>query len=197
MISSGSCRPSKHSAISAIFLLSQLLLRVIPIIAVAAFSSHHRPARMLTRRTPQEVQLEIKDPVDPTALSQARAILDELKAPNSSSSSSCSSSSPPIASSAQSTACSPEALLAIAKRLGDIPAENDSYIVSASRCQEAFESLSDAEKKSLLNIHSRVKVFAEAQRRSVVDMEVEIPGGKAGQTVSPCRGACVFAMFLV
>ena len=189
MISSGgSCRPSKHSAISAIF-------NVISIIAVAAFSSHHRPARMLTRRTPQEVQLEIKDPVDPTALSQARAILDELKAPNSSSSS-CSSSSP-IASSAQSTACSPEALLAIAKRLGDIPAENDSYIVSASRCQEAFESLSDAEKKSLLNIHSRVKVFAEAQRRSVVDMEVEIPGGKAGQTVSPCRGACVFAMFLV
>ena len=33
-----------------------------------------------------------------------------------------------------------------------------------------------------------MKVFAEAQRSSVVDMEVDIPGGKAGQSVSPCRG---------
>ena len=133
---------------------------------------------MLTRRTPQEVQLEIKDPVDPTAFVQAKAILDELKSASSTSST--------------STACSPEALLGIAKRLGDIPPEHDTYIVSASRCQEAFESLSNDEKKSLLNIHNRVKLFAEAQRRSVVDMEVNIPGGKAGQSVSPCRGALYY-----
>lgn len=31
-------------------------------------------------------------------------------------------------------------------------------------------------------------MFAEAQRKSVADMEVDIPGGKAGQSVSPCRG---------
>eukprot|EP00984_Skeletonema_dohrnii_P017765 scaffold8160_cov144-Skeletonema_dohrnii-CCMP3373.AAC.3 len=32
------------------------------------------------------------------------------------------------------------------------------------------------------------EVFAEAQRKSVVDVSIEIPGGRAGHTVSPCRG---------
>ena len=41
----------------------------------------------------------------------------------------------------------------------------------------------------MVNIHSRVKVFAEAQRKSVTDIEIDIPGGKAGHTVSPCRGS--------
>jgi len=141
---------------------------------------------MLTRRTPQEVQLEIKDPVDPTALIQATAILAELR--------------PTITTTngddQQQNSCSPSALLSIAHRLGDIPSSgsgSDSYIVSPERCQAAFDALSDDERKSLLNIHMRVKVFAEAQRRSVVDMEVDIPGGKAGQSVSPCRAAGCYA----
>ncbi len=41
-----------------------------------------------------------------------------------------------------------------------------------------------------------MKTFAEAQRRSVVDMEVDIPGGKAGQSVSPCRGALRYLSLL-
>ena len=184
-------RPVNSTTATINVIIFFLHLNIISIAVVAAFSAssqnyHHRQpptvatmaTTMLTRRTPQEVQLEIKDPVDPTAFVQAKAILDELKSASSSSST--------------STACSPDALLCIAKRLGDIPPEHDTYIVSASRCQEAFESLSNDEKKSLLNIHNRVKLFAEAQRRSVVDMEVNIPGGKAGQSVSPCRGALLF-----
>ena len=136
---------------------------------------------MLTRRTPEQVQLEIKDPVDPTALAQAKAILDELRPET-------------------QTACSPDALLSIAGRLGDIPKDqgsnngSGSYIVSPSECRAAFDSLDDDERKSLLNIHDRVKVFAEAQRRSVVDVEVDIPGGKSGQSVSPCRGTLHVAL---
>ena len=136
---------------------------------------------MLTRRTPQEVQLEIKDPVDPDALLQSRAILDELRSGTSTSGNRCSSN----------------ALLAIAKRFGDIPDDASSgYVVSPERCSEAFESLSSDERRSLLNIHARVKLFAEAQRNSVVDMEIDIPGGKAGQTVSPCRGESSFSFRL-
>ena len=138
---------------------------------------------LLTRRTPAEVQLEIKDPVDPTALEQAKAILNELR---------------PTADngSSQQTSCCPNALLSIAKRLGDIPKSSDNgntatYIVSPTQCKSAFDSLTDDERKSLLNIHHRVKVFAEAQRKSVVDVSVDIPGGKAGQSVSPCRGTFV------
>ena len=133
---------------------------------------------MLTRRTPQEVQLEIKDPVDPDALLQSRAILDELRS-----------------SSGGGGRCSSDSLLAIARRFGDVPSDDDDnsssgYVVSPTKCREAFESLSDDERRSLTNVHDRVKVFAEAQRRSVVDVEIDIPGGKAGHTVSPCRGEC-------
>lgn len=193
-------RPVKLSiAYVIIFILSHLNIinNITTVAAFPASTKRHYPAphlhstttTMLTRRTPLEVQLEIKDPVDPTAFVQAKAILDELK-------------SSPVTSAAhdsslsQTTACSPDALLSIAKRLGDIPSDDNdtpaTYIVSPSRCREAFDSLSESEKKSLLNIHHRVQVFAEAQRRSVVDMEVDIPGGKAGQTVSPCRGALLF-----
>jgi histidinol dehydrogenase len=144
---------------------------------------------MLTPRTPADVQLEIKDPVDPTALTQAKAILAELR-PNSSSSSNDSSAADDSLSSSQ---CNPKALLSIAKRLGDIPDDTSSasYIVSKEKCLEAFNNLSSEERTTLLNIHARVKAFAEAQRKSVVDCSIDIPGGKAGHTVSPCRGTYI------
>ena len=129
------------------------------------------PNMLLTRRTPDEVQSEIKDPVDPTAFSQAKAILTELRPET-------------------QTSCSPSALLSIATRLGDIVTTSDqtTYIVKPKQCEDAFNNLTNEERTSLLNIHARVKFFAEAQRKSVCDMEVDIPGGKAGQSVSPCRG---------
>mmetsp|Transcript_26106 Transcript_26106/g.54022 ORF Transcript_26106/g.54022 Transcript_26106/m.54022 type:complete len:444 (-) Transcript_26106:137-1468(-) len=129
---------------------------------------------MLTRRTPDEVTLEIKDPVDPTALSQAKSILSELRP----------SDSPVVC---------PSALLSVARRLGDLPEGNDDYIVSSEKCKEAFDGLKEEDRKSLLNIYGRVKAFAEAQRKSVVDVEVDIPGGKAGHSVSPCRAAGCYA----
>ena len=110
----------------------------------------------------------MKDPVDPTALSQSRAILDELLS--------------------SGTTVSPSKLLDVAHRLGDIPTAAASYVVSRQQCEEAFDSLSEEERGTLLRIHGRIKAFAEAQRRSVTDVEVDIPGGKAGHTVSPCRG---------
>jgi hypothetical protein len=124
---------------------------------------------MLTRRTPTDLQLEIKDPVDPTALSQSRAILTELL-------------------SVTSTSVSPSKLLEVASRLNDLPDTSSSYVVTKEKCKEAFDSLNDEERGTLMRIHDRIKVFAEAQRKSVVDVEVDIPGGKAGHTVSPCRG---------
>jgi len=131
---------------------------------------------LLTRRTPDEVQLEIKDPVDPTAFSQAKAILTELRPET-------------------QTSCSPSALLSIATRLGDVTSTSDqtTYIVKPKQCEDAFNNLTNEERTSLLNIHARVKLFAEAQRKSVSDMEVDIPGGKAGQSVSPCRAAGCYA----
>lgn len=129
---------------------------------------------LLNRLSPSDVSLEIKDPVDPTALEQSKAILKELR-PNS------------------NAKVDRDALMSVAKRLGDIPNDTDSYIVSKDDCRKAFEELSETHRLALVNIHSRVKAFAEMQRCSVKDSEMPIPGGKAGQTVSPCRAAGCYA----
>jgi hypothetical protein len=126
--------------------------------------------RMLSSVSPGNVSLEIKDPVDPTALGQAKDIIAELRpSPNG--------------------AVDAAKLLEVANRLGDIPPDRaGSFTVSAEDCKKAFDGLAEADRSALVNIHQRVKTFAEAQRKSVVDIEIDIPGGKAGHTVSPCRG---------
>lgn len=136
--------------------------------------------KYLTLITPDQVKLEIKDPVDPTALSQAKAIISELR--------STSGDENEIASSVL-----PSNLIKVAQRLGDIPKDSTKFIVSKEACKTAYENLDEIERKSLDNIYGRVKAFAEAQRKSVVDMEIDIPGGKAGHTVSPCRAAGCYA----
>lgn len=135
---------------------------------------------VLNHISPAEVAIEIKDPVDPTALEQAKAILEELRSGKSNSSTGSVSSAK---------------LLEIGKRLGDIAPEATKYVVSAEECQAAFDGLSDEHRQALVNIHARVKAFAEAQRATVKDMEMDIPGGKAGHTVSACRGACGNGVF--
>ena len=148
--------------------LALLLSTTHPALAFSAAAARSSPT-MLIPRKPSEVQLEIKDPVDPAALAQSRSILDELRPPS-------------------ARSCDPAALLSIASRLGDVPSEDTSYVVTKERCRAAFDGLSDDERTTLVAIHARVKAFAEAQRRSVCDVSVDIPGGKAGQSVSPCRG---------
>lgn len=133
-------------------------------------SSTMTATQVLNRVTPDKVSMEIKDPVDPTALGQAKAILDELTAPTADGS------------------VDSDSLLKVAKRLQDIPEDATNFVVSKEECKAAFEGLSEQERTALVNIHGRVKAFAEMQRKSVVDMEMDIPGGKAGHNVSPCSG---------
>jgi len=130
--------------------------------------------QVLNRVTTDNVSLEIKDPVDPTALGQAKAIIDELL-------------------SANGMSVGETQLLEVAKRLRDVPEDATSVLISKEECKAAFDSLSDQERTALVNIHGRVKVFAEMQRKSVVDMEMDIPGGKAGHTVSACKAAGCYA----
>ena len=123
----------------------------------------------LTRRTPENVSLEIKDPVDPTALDQANAILEEIRDDD-------------------SGFVIPSKLIEVAKRLGDISKDATSFIITKDQCKAAYDELPEDDRKSLESIYNRVKIFAEAQRASIVDVEIPIPGGKAGHTVRPCKG---------
>ncbi|KAL3908601.1 MAG: hypothetical protein SGILL_008423, partial [Bacillariaceae sp.] len=129
--------------------------------------------KILNRLSPSEVSMEIKDPVDPKAFEQAKAILQELLPTD------------------ESTSVRPESLLEVAKRLKDVKAETASIsdlLVSKEACKRAFDELTEGDRTALVNIHGRIKAFAQMQRKSVVDMEMDIPGGKAGHTVSPCKG---------
>jgi hypothetical protein len=80
-------------------------------------------------------------------------------------------------------------LIQVAQRLGDLSAGSSSWMATKEECQAAFDGLSDEERNALVSIHARVSAFAKAQRNSVQDMEMDIPGGKAGHTVSPCQGS--------
>jgi hypothetical protein len=126
--------------------------------------------QVLNRITPDQVGLELKDPVDPTALVQAKAIIGDLIVDG---------------------YVGSENLLEVAKRLKDVPDDATKFVVTKEECKAAFEGLSDQERTALVNIHGRIKAFADMQRMSVTDMEMDIPGGKAGHIVSPCKGTYV------
>jgi histidinol dehydrogenase len=128
---------------------------------------------ILNRLSPADVSLEIKDPVDPKALEQAKDILNELLQTD------------------VSPTVNGDRLVEVAKRLKDVDDSVTSVadlIVSKDACQQAFEALSEKDRTALVNIHDRIRAFAEMQRKSIVDMEMDIPGGKAGHNVSPCKG---------
>jgi len=133
---------------------------------------------ILQKIPPSDVTLEIKDPVDPTALEQAKAIFDEL-----------------VVGNTDGGRVNPSRLLEVATRLGDVPEGStvDDLIVSREDCRVAYESLAPDERRALDNMYRRIKAFAELQRASVTDTEMDIPGGKAGHTVSPCRAAGCYA----
>ena len=128
---------------------------------------------VLQKISPSEVTLEIKDPVNPKALEQAKAILNDL-----------------VIGNTDNGRVNADKLLEVAKRLGDVDSSCtvEDLVVSKDACKEAYEALNPSEKKALDNMHLRIKSFAEMQRASVKDTEMDIPGGKAGHTVSPCRG---------
>jgi hypothetical protein len=144
----------------------QLSLRKPSQAHILHFTTMTNSNSILSRVTPENIALEIKDPVDAMALQQAKAIISEIRT--------------------ASGKIDADKLLEVGLRLGDL--QEGPIIVSPDECKAAFDGLDDAERKALMNIHARVKAFAEAQRKSVVDMEIDIPGGKAGHTVSPCKG---------
>lgn len=133
---------------------------------------------ILQKLSPADVTLEIKDPVNPGALEQAKAILAEL-----------------VVGNIDNGRVNPARLLEVAKRLGDVSQDCTigDLIVSPEDCKKAYENLREEERTALDNMHRRIKAFADLQRSSVSDTEMDIPGGKAGHTVSPCRAAGCYA----
>ncbi len=84
------------------------------------------------------------------------------------------------------------ALRAWAEKLGDL-ASGAPLVFDKAALKHAFDTLPAADQALLLRTAARIRVFAEAQRSSLRDAVVHIPGGQAGHTVAPVERAGCYA----
>jgi len=84
------------------------------------------------------------------------------------------------------------ALRAWASKLGDLP-DGAPLVFDKAALQTAFEALPAADQALLLRTAARIRLFAEAQRASLRDAVMQIPGGQAGHTVAPVERAGCYA----
>eukprot|EP01041_Mallomonas_annulata_P004770 gene4770-9493_t len=119
--------------------------------------------------TPAEVSAMRFDPVDPVARTQAESILKIVRENGYA------------------------GLLEQAVRLGDIESIESKVIYDKNDLEIAFNSLGEIEKGVLTRTAARIKKFAEAQRNSLVNVTVGVPGGEAGHFVEPVAVAGCYA----
>ncbi|TVQ61664.1 MAG: histidinol dehydrogenase [Phycisphaerales bacterium] len=84
------------------------------------------------------------------------------------------------------------ALRAFAERFGDVEA-GGALVIERDELDRALASLDAASRSVLERAAGRIRVFAEAQRASVRDVEVPVPGGVGGQSVAPVERAGCYA----
>ncbi|KAF0684109.1 Aste57867_23896 [Aphanomyces stellatus] len=118
---------------------------------------------------PQDVRAFAYDPVEPLALEQARAIVQDVQAR------------------------SEAAVRDHAVRLSDLPSTDAPLIFGREALKQAYDSLPASEQQLLVRTKQRIEVFAQAQRASITSFARPIPGGQAGQDVSPMRVAGCYA----
>jgi len=119
--------------------------------------------------TSNEVNIMKFDPVDPTARKQAEDILNDVRLNG------------------------VNGILGQATRLGDIASTSSKVIYDKTDLEEAFNSLSLDSKEVLIRTANRIQVFADAQRSSLQNVTVEIPGGQAGHLAEPVAVAGCYA----
>lgn len=66
-------------------------------------------------------------------------------------------------------------------------------MITKDEMKAAFEALPKDQQGVLERAAERIRVFAQAQRDAIRDVEVAVPGGAAGHTVSPVRVAGCYA----
>ena len=123
---------------------------------------------MLRRVTPSAVEAAHLSPVDPPTLAAARAILEDVRAHGE------------------------PALRAQAVRLGDITADAP-LVLDRDALAAAAAALPAADLALLERTAARVRAFADAQRAAFSDIDVAVPGGRAGHTLSPVDRAGCYA----
>ena len=84
------------------------------------------------------------------------------------------------------------ALLEHAIHFGDVRA-GEPWLLGREALAQAYHSLPPGQRELLLRTASRIQGFARAQRQSLVDLQVPIPGGMAGHCALPVERAGCYA----
>ncbi|MFK7760266.1 MAG: histidinol dehydrogenase [Phycisphaerales bacterium] len=71
--------------------------------------------------------------------------------------------------------------------------EHDPLLYTKDQMQEALQSLDPLKRKALERAANRIERFAAAQRASVQDLTIDIPGGQSGHTICPIESAGCYA----
>ncbi len=122
----------------------------------------------LQRLSADQVVREHRSPVDPTTLSQAAEIVEDVRRRGE------------------------EAIREHGERLGDIkPA--DTLVVESHELQAALGGVDPSTRSLLERVAERIGRFAEKQRSCLLDLDVDIPGGRAGHRWLPVRTAGAYA----
>src|SRR6266571_3573074 len=79
-----------------------------------------------------------------------------------------------------------------AERLGELQ-PNDPIVIERPALEQALRSLNRADRERLERVAARIRAFAEAQRASLREFAVLVPGGEAGHTVAPVERAGCYA----
>ncbi|MBS0195606.1 MAG: histidinol dehydrogenase [Planctomycetes bacterium] len=84
------------------------------------------------------------------------------------------------------------ALREYAEKFGDRQ-PGEELVIDAPALRRALESLPRGTRGVLERAADRIRAFADAQRRAICDLDIAVPGGRAGHTVSPVDRAGCYA----
>ena len=85
-----------------------------------------------------------------------------------------------------------EALREHAERLGDI-GPGEPMVLERGQLETALNTVGDEAKGVLERVGQRIRAFAESQRQTVLDLDVEVTGGKAGHNWIPVASVGAYA----
>lgn len=119
--------------------------------------------------TPQELPSAFeRGGIDPKTLEVARVIVDDLRQRGEA------------------------ALREHAERLGDL-APGAPLTLGPAELEGALESIPDEQRALLERTAERIRAFAQAQREALVELDVPVPGGRAGHWLAPVERAGCYA----
>ena len=124
---------------------------------------------MLRRAEPSSIARLRRSPVNDKARSVAEPIVDAIR-----------------------TEGEP-ALRRYAEQFGELEPGGKLIFTRDAELREAYESISEDERAMLKRTAERIRVFALAQKNSIAEVTIPIPGGEAGHTVEPVEAAGCYA----